>query len=87
MAEWYVGNKSDETMIPVIGKVWDEGFRKGLCQDGAAGTESASSVSLGPRSWESGNLSLGRESLAPKSGNYGGSEGRLGAFGLDLGDP
>lgn len=52
MAEWYVGNNSDETMIPVQGKVWDEGSRKGQCQDGAAGTESASSVSLGPPSWE-----------------------------------
>lgn len=85
MAEWYVGNKSDETMIPVTGKVWDEGFRKGLCQDGAAGTESASSVSLGPPSWESGNSSLGRESLAQKSGNYGGVRADWGPLALTSG--
>lgn len=85
MAEWYVGNNSDKTMIPAKGKVWDEGSRKGLCQDGAAGTESASSVSLGPPSWESGNSSLGRES-GPKVRELWGTEGRLGGpWALTLG--
>lgn len=69
MAERYVGNNSDETMIPVECKVWDEGLRQGQCQDGAAGTESACSVSLGPPSWEFREERV--ESLAQNSGIMG----------------